>query len=267
MIVISVISPSHPTSNNEPLSRRAFLRLAAVAAGVAVTGCATTEMESQPSADLGPHLVSLPDEDSGYAPPPDFQAQVSAPPPRSRAPVATEANLVIPRSGWTAAKPVKPCLPMGGVSLITFHHDGAPGGFAETGYAETARYLESTRAYHAKRGYQDIGYHYAIDRAGRIWELRPVAYRGEHVREGYDQKHVLRKWNDHNVGVVVLGNFMLQAPTEPQKERVRSWGAQLRQEYGLSVSQVKVHQELVATECPGIHLRPYMDMVRQQGLI
>ncbi len=153
------------------------------------------------------------------------------------------------------------------VALLTFHHDGDPGGFTESGYAETARYLERIRAYHAKTGFQDIGYHYAIDRAGRVWELRSVAFRGEHVREGYDQNHVLHKWNDHNIGVVVLGNFMLQDPTDAQKERIRSWGAQLRKQYRLSIAQVKVHQELVTTECPGIRLRPYMDMIRQKGLI
>jgi len=223
-------------------------------------------MDSRSTVADGNHLVSLPEDDSGYAPPPEFQAQVAAAPP-PRAPVATDANAVIPRAAWTSAKPVKRCLPLGGVALITFHHDGDPGGFAETGYSETARYLERIRAYHAKSGFQDIGYHYAIDRAGRIWELRSVAYRGEHVREGYDQEHVLRKWNDHNVGVVVLGNFDLQVPTEAQKARIRAWGAQLRSEYRLTIAQVKVHQELVATKCPGKNLRPYMDSIRQQGLI
>jgi hypothetical protein len=41
----------------------------------------------------------------------------------------------------------------------------------------------------------------------------------------------------------------------------------LRKQYQLSIAQVKVHQELVTTECPGIHMRPYMDEVRKQALI
>ena len=156
---------------------------------------------------------------------------------------------------------------MGGVNLLTFHHDGDPVPFAQDDYWLTAQYLERIRAYHAREGFQDIGYHFAIDRAGRVWELRPLAYRGEHVREGYDLNHQMHKWNDNNVGVVVLGNFMLQSPTDAQKKKICSFGALLRSQYKLSIAQVKVHQELVSTECPGIHLRPYMNDIRSNRLI
>ncbi len=271
-------SVSQPMPKRTSLTRRSFLRFATMTAGAAFVGCASIETEPQPpnrpaspteptplpTGGISPAKSSI--EDSTYAPPKDFQPQVSITPPPPKS-VLADVNAIIPRTAWTTAKPVKPCLPLDGVSLITFHHDGDPGGYTESGYQETAGYLERIRAYHAKTGFQDIGYHYAIDRAGRVWELRSIAFRGEHVREGYDQNHVLHKWNDHNIGVVVLGNFMLQNPTDAQRQRICAFGARLRKQYRLSIAQVKVHQELVATECPGVHLRPYMDMVRQKSLI
>jgi hypothetical protein len=87
------------------------------------------------------------------------------------------------------------------------------------------------------------------------------------VRAGLDANHRPHKWHDHNVRVVVLGNFMLQTPTAAQQQRICSFGKQLRQRYRLHIAQVKVHQELVTTECPGIYLRPYMDQVRARQLI
>lgn len=265
------------------MTRRSFLQLASALAGTALAGCYSNAEAPEPSAydtsvpatstplvvqppTSASTLPAPPPADTGYAPPPDFRPKVLPPQPSERI-YAANLSAVIPRSAWTTAKPVKPCLPLGGVALITFHHDGDPVGFADTDFAQTAQYLERIRAYHAKTGFEDIAYHYAIDRAGRVWELRSIAYRGEHVRPGYDTHHVLHKWNDHNVGVVVLGNFMLQNPSEAQKQRIIAFGAQLRKHYRLAIAQVKVHQELVTTECPGIHLRPYMDLVREKGLI
>ena len=249
-------------------------------AGSALTGCASSPSALDSAPDESANFLAgtysapvaesapppAPIIDSAYAPPRDFQPRVPTQPLPAIA-ASTSANSVIPRSAWTNAGPVKPVRPLGGVSLTTFHHDGDPGGFTDTTFAVIARDLERIRAYHAKTGFEDIAYHYAIDRAGRLWALRSIAYRGEHVRPGYDANHVLHKWNDHNVGVVVLGNFMLQDPSEAQKQRIISWGAELRAKYRLSIAQIKVHQELVSTECPGVRLRPYMDLVRQKRLI
>jgi len=116
---------------------------------------------------------------------------------------------------------------MNGVRLITFHHSGDPKPFAATDYVATAQHLEYVREYHRSRNFQDIGYHFAIDRAGRVWQLRSLAYQGQHVRYN----------NEHNIGIVVLGNFDLQGMTQAQKDRIKIFGAVVRKQYGLPISR------------------------------
>jgi len=146
---------------------------------------------------------------------------------------------------------------MNGVALITFHHSGDPKPFYATDYNETAQHLEGVRKYHWDRNFQDIGYHYGIDRMGRVWQLRSTKYQGQHVRYN----------NEHNVGVVVLGNFDLQTMTTAQKQKVQQFGLALRNYYRLPISRIKTHQEIVSTECPGRAMQPFMVAIRRQGLI
>ncbi|HVU38443.1 MAG TPA: N-acetylmuramoyl-L-alanine amidase [Opitutales bacterium] len=260
-----------------PRTRREFLRLVNLGLAAAAAGCVSSEPARRDTASLPepeppamePHepAASPALADSGYAPPANFAPPPSSLPLAEPARAPSNFNAVISRATWTKAGPAKPCAAMGGVGLLTFHHDGDPSPYTDDSFAGTARYLERIRAYHVHEGFQDIGYHYAIDRAGRVWELRSTSFRGEHVRPGYDARGVLHKWNDHNVGVVVLGNFMLQTPTAAQQRKICEFGHALRQQYRLAIAQVKVHQELVTTECPGVHMRPYLDQVRARQLI
>ena len=146
---------------------------------------------------------------------------------------------------------------MNGVRLITFHHSGDPKPFIATDYAETAQHLESVREYHRSRNFQDIGYHFAIDRAGRVWQLRSLAYEGQHTRSN----------NPHNVGIVVLGNFDMQSLTSAQKEKIKAFATIVRKQYNLTASRIYTHQELVSTECPGDNMQPFMVSIRKQGLV
>jgi hypothetical protein len=191
--------------------------------------------------------------DKDYVPPAPT-GKLPAPPTR------TEPNNygIIPRSAWARSGPdLSRVDPMDGVRLITFHHSGDPKPFTTNDYAETAQHLEYVREYHRSRNFQDIGYHFAIDRVGRVWQLRSLKYQGQHVRYN----------NEHNIGVVVLGNFDMQAMTSAQKEKVRIFGLLLRKQYGLPISRVYTHQEIVKTECPGNAMQPFMVSTRRQGLI
>jgi hypothetical protein len=235
-------------------SRRTLLSLSAVAATAWLAGC---ETNNQPTTDLPDPLAPIPRKsplvDREYSPPPPSKP---LPPPVTTRPPNTYD--IIPRSAWARGGPnLQTIDPMNGVRLITFHHSGDPKPFTETGYAETAQHLEYVREYHRSRNFQDIGYHFAIDRAGRIWQLRSLAYQGQHVRNN----------NEHNIGIVVLGNFDLQSVTQAQKDRIRTFGALVRKQYNLPLARVYTHKEIVSTECPGDNMQPYMVQVRRQGLI
>ena len=195
-----------------------------------------------------------PISDKGYAP---STPGKPLPPPVTTTPPANNYG-IIPRSAWAREGPKLSTIdPMNGVRLITFHHSGDPKPFTTTDYAQTAQHLESVREYHRSRNFQDIGYHFAIDRAGRVWQLRSLSYEGQHVRSN----------NPHNIGVVVLGNFDLQSMSAAQKEKVKVFGLLVRKQYNLSASRIYTHQEIVSTDCPGDAMQPFMVDVRKKGLI
>lgn len=247
-----------------PLSRRSLLVLMGFsAAAVALSACDTTPNNHGHVVDDLPDQPVLPGGGSGNALVPDPTPY--APPATTHSPVRPSytlpptytAGAIIPRSVWAKAGPnLRTIDPMNGVRLITFHHSGDSKPFLDDSFGGTAQHLEWVREYHLSRRFQDIGYHFAIDRGGRIWQLRSLKYQGQHVRYN----------NEHNIGVVVLGNFELQQPTAAQKERIKSFSVILRKQYNLPRHRVYTHQEIVSTECPGRTLQPYMVQIRKQGL-
>lgn len=189
---------------------------------------------------------------------------VTPPKPEPIAPPVAATDGIIPRSAWTRQPPILSRVEaMNGVNLITFHHSGDKDPFYGQSIAETIEHLEITRSYHITprikggAGMCDIGYHFAIDREGRVWQLRPTRYQGEHVRDN----------NPHNVGVVLLGNFDIQKPTSQQLERALKFGRQLRHQYDLPIRRVYTHRELKATICPGRYAQPFFDRIRKEKLI
>lgn len=171
--------------------------------------------------------------------------------------VAAGPVRAIPRSSWAKATPIPSRLnKMGPVNMITIHHEGwTPVFFDDT--QTTAARLDGIRRSHIDRlSAADIGYHYIIDRAGRVWEGRNIAYQGAHVREH----------NENNLGIMVLGNFDQQQPANAQVAALKNTLAALTKQYRLATSKVYTHQELNRTECPGRVLQSQMVTLRRNGL-
>jgi hypothetical protein len=150
---------------------------------------------------------------------------------------------------------------MNGVQRITVHHSAVNSTGLVT-KADTARQLESFRQNHTARidpdtglHWVDIGYHYIIDPSGRVWEGRPVAIEGAHV------SHT----NQHNLGVMVMGNFDEQRPTTAALAALDAFVASQMKRYRVSMANVYTHQELRSTECPGRNLQRYMLQTRASG--
>jgi len=243
----------------KPDAMSAFTRRTFIGAGVfaaaAVIGCETL--------NTGPIMEVLPDGDEDGLP---VLPQNNLKPPVAN-PVAA-SNGIIPRSSWAHGGPIMSRItPLNGVQYITFHHSGDSNPFTATDTASVAVHLESIRQFHTNpvtsdpkttgRAWGDIAYHFGIDPAGRIWELRSLQYQGSHVKGR----------NPHNVGVCVLGNFSKQPMNAAQQATIKSFGAQLRKKFAVPLANVYAHREIGQTDCPGTAMYPFIVSIRSKGLI
>ncbi len=167
---------------------------------------------------------------------------------------------LIPRSGWAKGKP-KPWLadPMGSIRRITVHHDAImpmlPESASAAARVQAATRLDSIRRGHLSRGWADIGYHYAIDPSGQVWQGRPLGLQGAHVANQ----------NQGNLGIVMLGNFDRNKPTERSVNALDRLVASEMRRYRVSITEVRTHREMASTACPGQHLQRFMDRTRSRG--
>jgi hypothetical protein len=164
-------------------------------------------------------------------------------------------SFVIPRAQWTSAG-VRAWLadPMTTPRAITVHHDAIsprPSG----SYTASVRRLNAIRNGHLSNSWADIGYHYAIDPSGRVWQGRPLTYQGAHVK---DQ-------NPGNIGVVLFGNHERVEPTTAALASLNRLIAHEMRRFGIPLSGIKTHRELAPTACPGRHLQVAMNQTRRPG--
>lgn len=167
---------------------------------------------------------------------------------------------VRPRTQWGARPPVPTSLnPMARrITAITVHHDAEH--FHGTSPAATVARLRKIQRYHIDdQGWADIGYHFAIDRRGEVWEARELRWQGAHAKPH----------NEGNVGVVLLGNFEVQTPSREQLLELSRFVRTLRGRLGVAEGRVYGHRELpmTATECPGRHLLSWMGRARTDRML
>lgn len=227
------------------MNRRQLLAQAASGLGLLVlAGCASGRRAR------GAGLVDLP---PAPAPMPPRTSRLSA--LNGTGPAAGAPAGVIARAAWTSAQPIPSrAEPMRVVQRITVHHDGMSP-FFSTSQADAGRRLESIRNAHVGQGWADIGYHFAIDPAGRVYACRPVALQGAHVK---DQ-------NPGNLGVMVMGNFEQQQPTAAALSTLETFVGALMRQHRVGTRGVFTHRELASTACPGRNLQTRMVRARASG--
>ncbi len=259
------------------LSRRGFLALSAAAAGalsVAMVSCQDqTETAVQKKAATFPATTSVatlstapdspePSTEPITAPAPDLGSALF--PDSDGRPIAQASDapcLVIPRTDWTSARPnLAQIRRMDGIQRITVHHTARE--ITMDAWKRTATELENIRLFHAgqkasDRHWADIAYHFVVDRAGRVWQARPLAYQGAHVK-GH---------NEHNLGIVLLGNFEVQSPAAAQLVSLQTFIGFARRLYQVPLGAVFTHGELGMTSYPGKHLQNYMNRARARWAI
>ena len=187
------------------------------------------------------------------APRPRPTPTAAAAPPRS--PTATIA--LYPRSQWNA-RPIRSNVsPMTRITKITVHHTGDAWDEVRL-QPNASRILFYQKIHQDKNGWADIGYHFIIDRGGRIWECRPLRYQGAHAGNNL--------LNQGNIGISLIGNYNVQRLTPAQAESLVNLLDRLCSFYGISPSMgITTHKEIRpgTTECPGYNLQIFMDQYRR----
>lgn len=228
-----------------PASRRSFLLMTL---GVMATGCAQTTKRTAtglPGPEWPDHVGSGSSSRARDLPGADVD------------PMAPATGGILPRRQWARGAPVPTLMNrMIPIRYITVHHDGMNPFYGDSAAAAAER-LELIRRSHRNRNWGDIGYHYIVDRGGRVWEGRPLGYQGAHVKDH----------NEGNIGVMCLGNFEQQAPTVAQLEGLNGHLTALMRHFRVPVRYVKTHQEWAATACPGRNLQRHMVYVRSSRAI
>jgi hypothetical protein len=134
------------------------------------------------------------------------------------------------------------------LNTIVVHHSALP-------LSDGPREIQ--RLHVEKRGFADIGYHFLIDDAGRLYEGRSVTVRGAHTGG----------FNTGTLGVVLLGNFEFTAPTEAQIATLKAIIAHLADRYAMT--HVAGHRDFQPeqTKCPGRNLAAQLpDIAAELGL-
>ena len=244
------------------IARRSFVFFGALF----VAGCATSRATQLASSRLpAPEWPDIPEVGVG-APP----GAVCMPPkvdPKTgevQAPAVCYSNGPVPfarpRAAWAAAGDVPNIKGMDRMlppKYITIHHDGMTPFWGVTDLEARLR-LEWIRNGHRGKGWSDIGYHYIVDRSGAVWQGRDVTqWQGAHVKNR----------NENNIGVMCMGNFMLQRPSAAQVDGLNRTVAQLQRVYRISTANVKTHKEWpgAKTDCPGTELQSKVLVLRKGG--
>jgi hypothetical protein len=126
---------------------------------------------------------------------------------------------------------------------LTLHHTAV----ALEDAALAPERLRRHQQHHQGQGWSDIAYHYAVDLAGNVYELRDPDVPGDTFTD-YDTTGHLH--------VVCEGNFESQQPPDALLAGVGDLLAALAGAHGLSVASLQGHRTYVpTTACPGRHLR------------
>jgi hypothetical protein len=107
------------------------------------------------------------------------------------------------------------------------------------------------------KGYADIAYQFLIDETGQIYEGRSLTVRGAHTG-GH---------NTGTVGVVLLGNFMEDTPTDAQMDSLRALSSCLVDAY--RITHIAGHRDFQPgeTDCPGDNLEGLLpDLAAELGV-
>lgn len=174
------------------------------------------------------------------------------PPVEARPQRPTQAPPVSGQAAW---------LPPGGISnrwkYIVIHHS-----------ANNRDTPDKIRDWHVRgRGWDELGYHFVIGNGvaypdGQIY----VGNRWKKQMHGAHCKTPGNEYNDHGIGICLIGDFQSARPTQKQIASLARLITFLTQKTGIPESRVKTHGGIThKTACPGrnFSLAPVLRQVSQ----
>ena len=125
---------------------------------------------------------------------------------------------------------------------ILIHHSATPGGN-----------LEKFDRYHREvNGWLMVGYDFVICNGdGGPDGLVQTSERWKRQIQGAHAGPGLKRYNDHWVGICLVGDFNQARPTTEQLRSLRRLVAYLEERCGIPESNVRFHRDVRDTDCPG----------------
>ena len=153
---------------------------------------------------------------------------------------------IVTRLAWGAlpADPGRLTPHRGTWSRITVHHSADQNAIA------------GIQRYHMRTNdWGDIGYHFLVDSAGRVYEGRSLAWRGAHAGNASS--------NQGNLGICVLGDYSTGRPGAAALRSLEALVTALARAHGIPDARIIPHGDLKATDCPGPYLTSWTHNFRK----
>ena len=116
--------------------------------------------------------------------------------------------------------------------------------------ASTIHTAEDFARWHIQRGWPGIGYHFVIEKDGRILQTNPLT----NISYGASGE------NTKSIHIVLSGNFDVEQPTKAQLNSLEKLIPHLEQQLNRNLS-VSGHKDHGQTACPGAYLYAQLSQV------
>lgn len=194
-----------------------------VVSGVACSGC-TQRTVVPPTTSISPPK----------------QPVLTPPPPDSYSPPSNQ-----PIDPITVNNPWKPDAELRKWDYIVLHHTASDAGTVESIHEEHLKRKDKNG-----NAWLGIGYHFVIGNGKGMTDgdIEPT-FRWRQQLQGAHAG--VADYNQHGIGVVLIGNFDRSPPSEAQLVAAKRLVSTLKREYGIATSNVIGHGDVKATQCPG----------------
>jgi len=185
----------------------------------------------------------------GELPSPNFNGPIAAPPP--------PAVAAVPQYAPPSLKPQTPHAPIAGIphdwippvaprswQAIVIHHSATPAGGAVRFDRE-----------HREKGWDELGYDFVIGNGTDTGDGQvEVGSRWIKQKIGAHAKTPDNWYNEHAIGICLVGNFDQDRPTAAQMRSVAKLVAFMMKTYHIPADRIVGHGDTKPTDCPGRHM-------------